>query len=129
MKTYIDYYAAVHWMNNSLILMNNIHEIDPNFEEPINEDEEGNPREYFQYFLTSMSDNDTKFMRKFFPKVRLAKSNVLDCWVLCVDHYGTSWDYVWTECREIMMPNKWNEKNRGTIKIDRSYVAHYMKTE
>ena len=129
MKTYIDYYSAVHWMNNSLILMNNIHEIDPDFEEPINEDEDENPREYFQYFLTSMSDEDVEFMHKFFPDVKLAKSSALDCWVLCVDHYGTSWDYVWTECREIMTPDNWNEKNRGNIKIDRSYVAHYMKTE
>lgn len=129
MKTYIDYYTAVHWNNNSLILMNNIHEIDPEFEEPMNEDEEGNPRDYFQYFLTSMSDEDAKFTRKFFPDVKLAKSNVLDCWVLCVDHYGTSWDYVWTECREIMQPNEWDEKGHGKIEMDRKWTARFLKVD
>lgn len=129
MKTYIDYYTAVHWNNNSLILMNNIHEIDPDFEEPMNEDEEGNTREYFQYFLTSMSDEAAKFSRKFFPEVKLAKSNVLDCWVLCVDHYGISWDYVWTECKEIMLPDKWDEKGHGEIKMDRRWTARFLKVD
>lgn len=129
MKTYIDYYSAVHWNNNSLILMNNIHEIDPDFEEPANEDENGYFHEYFQYFLTSMSDEDAKFTHKFFPDIKIAKSNLLDCWVLCVDHFGTSWDYVWTECKHIMMPDKWDEKGNGTIKMDRRWTARFIKVE
>ena len=30
--------------------------------------------------------------------VIMSYSNLLDCDVLCVDHYGTSWDYVLTDC-------------------------------
>lgn len=33
MKTYIDYYSAVHWNEGSLILFSEIHEIDPDFNE------------------------------------------------------------------------------------------------
>lgn len=64
------------------------------------EDEKDNDgqeyREIFQWFLTSCSEWDVKYLRETFGLL-FTYSNLLDLYVLCVTHYGTSWDYVdWT---------------------------------
>ena len=43
----------------------------------------------------------TKFTKEIFIE-RLTKENkhrhdLLDCYILCVNHYGTSWDYVYCD--------------------------------
>lgn len=102
MKYYIDYYSAVHWLNGDLILFNDIHEIDEEFFcELYREDDDGDlgdPVEIYQYFLTNYSDDDVEWMQKTFPGLHFAFSQKMGLWVLCVDHYGTNWNYVWTEC-------------------------------
>lgn len=95
---YIDYFSAVHWLNGALVLFNDIHEIDPDFYFETYNEETQEENEIFQYFITNYSDNEVKWMRKTFPDLIFEFSNKLGLWILCVDHYGTSWDYVWTRC-------------------------------
>ena len=49
--------------------------------------------EIFQWFLTDCSEFDVKYLREHFGLL-FTFSDLLDCYVLCVTHYGTSWDYV-----------------------------------
>lgn len=140
MRYYIDYYSAVHWLNGDLILFNNIHEIDEEFFIELYEEGEngdlGDPVEIYQYFLTNYSDDDVKWMQKTFPQLHFAFSQKLGLWVLCVDHYGTSWDYVWTQCEldwvkgdEAVVPHSplnWvNDKYES--KIDMVKTAKFMR--
>lgn len=53
--------------------------------------------EIFQYYITDLSDDDVEWRRKVFPDIVYHFSEKLDSWILCVTHYGTSWDYVSTQ--------------------------------
>lgn len=135
MKYYIDYYSAVNWLGKDLILFNDIHEIDEEFFcELYKEDEDGDlgdPIEIFQYFLTNFTTDEVRWMEKTFPKLHFAYSQKLDLWILCVDHYGTSWDYVWTECElDWVMKSEnmgWNEKDEAHYTIARNINTRFMR--
>lgn len=95
-----NYYVATHWLHGSLIMCNNIGEIDPSIWDNLRfnmweEDEDGNEREteIYQYFLTSFSESEVEWMEQHFGLL-FTYSDLLDMYVLCVDHWGTSWDYV-----------------------------------
>ena len=99
MKYETNYRKAVNWLNNDLILCNDIVDIDPsvydNMRFPI-EDEEGNWMDIYQWYLTDCSEGDVEFLERHF-ELHFTYSDVLDKFVLCVPHYGTAWDYVyWT---------------------------------
>lgn len=100
-----DYATAVNWCGNDYVLLNNILEIDPELDlcwtrddddtetlerEALREDAMG---EIFQFFVSDMSEADAKFLRKTFGLL-IAYSPRLECFVLCVDHYGTNWRLV-----------------------------------
>ena len=90
------YRIATHWCYNSFILCNNIAEIDESIWDNARfnfEDEDGNEREIYQYYITDCSESDVEFLEKNF-KLLFTYSDKLDCFVLCVDHCGTGWDYV-----------------------------------
>ena len=97
MKTYIDDSSAVRWLNGSLILCNEITEIDKKFDYRHFDFKEGH--DIFQRYLTNYSEDDVKWIEETFPDIIIGYSPKLDLYVLMVDHYGTSWDYVWTECK------------------------------
>lgn len=93
-----NYKKAVKWLNNSLILCNDITN-DPslydNMRFPLI-DEDDNVCEIYQWFLTDCSESDVEYLEQHFG-LKFTFSDALDLYVLCVDHYGTSWDYVyWT---------------------------------
>ena len=114
-----NYKVAAHWLNNNLILCNDIPNIDESIIENMrfscdpedtddDEDSEAEDwhetdpfglwhpesyREIFQWFLTDCSESDVEFLEEHFG-ILFTFSPVLDLYVLCVDHYGTSWDYV-----------------------------------
>lgn len=92
-----DYRTAVKWCGNSLIMQNDICELDPQFVEDnysiFAEDEEGYFPEYYQYFLTDMSDGDKDYLERTFDLI-FGYSNGLGHYVLCVPHWGTAWDGV-----------------------------------
>ena len=56
-------------------------------------EEDGTYIDIFQFYLTSLSLSDVEFLEEHFGLL-FAYSELLDVYVLCVDHYGTSWDYV-----------------------------------
>jgi hypothetical protein len=100
MKTnYISFSDAVKRFNNSLILCNNITEVDSEIWDYIRfslEDEEGNYREIMQYFITDCSEEDVKYLEMWYGLL-FTYSPALDCYILCVDHWGTSWSSVMIE--------------------------------
>lgn len=108
---YTDYNTAVYWCHNQYIMLNNIRDIDPDFEPPYFDCD----TEYFQFFISNCSDFDKEYLEKSFDLI-FAYSEKLDKWVLCVDHWGTGWDYVL--CRV----KKWEHspaemlKNTGKLK-------------
>lgn len=53
--------------------------------------------EIYQYYLCDVS-NDVKEELKEYGLI-FSYSDMLNLDVLCVDHYGTSWDYILTNCR------------------------------
>lgn len=99
---YCSYRTAAKWGDASLVLLNNIQEIDQEFDPYIDyyedeEDTEESAPEFYQFYVTDLSDDSVEWMRKVFPDLTFVYSELLDLWVLCVSHYGTSWDYVPTE--------------------------------
>lgn len=98
-----NYSVAAHWLNNALIMCNDIAEIDPSVYDNMRfsifeEDEDGyeNQLDIYQWFLTDCSKFDVEFLEKHFD-LKFTYSDLLDLYVLCVTHYGTGWDYVYWE--------------------------------
>lgn len=89
-----NYYVAVHWLNNSFIACNNLPEIDSSVFENARFDFCNPANEVFQWFITSCSDSDVKFLEEHFAGLCFTYSDLLGHWVLCVTHWGTSWDYI-----------------------------------
>lgn len=88
-----NYSVAVHWLNNSLVRCNNIPEFDRSIFENANFSWEETV-DIFQWYITDCSDTEVDFLTKNFPGLLFTYSDKLECWVLCVDHFGTAWDYV-----------------------------------
>ena len=95
-KVFTTYKQAVKWLGSNIVLCNNIPQLDEfiwdNFEKNIFDDE-GNPTEIFQWFITDCSQDDVNWLSKNFDLI-FTYSEKLDCYILAVGHYGTSWDYV-----------------------------------
>jgi hypothetical protein len=95
MKKINNYYDAVHYLDNALILCNDITKIDPDFYADdylgpwLPEDEDDAP-EIYQYFLTNYSFSDAQYLAERFGLL-FQYSPLLDLWVLCVPHFGTMW--------------------------------------
>lgn len=89
------YETIVKMLVGDIVLCNKIAEIDysvwDNLEFELEEDDE-----IYQWYLCNISDYDKKIAKE--CGLLFTYSDLLDCDVLCVDHWGTSWDYVLTEC-------------------------------
>lgn len=57
--------------------------------------EEGEYLEIYQYYLCNLNEFEEETLREW--GILLAYSNKLNVDILCVDHFGTSWDYVMTD--------------------------------
>ena len=84
----ISYKDAVEYMHNSLILCNNISEIDEYLFE--NCELCNVNKEFFQYFLTDCTKDDAERLHKWFG-LNFLYSEKLDLYILCVEHWGTPW--------------------------------------
>lgn len=92
-RTIVDYFIG------DIVLCNNIINIDESVYlnmEYETENEEDYP-EVYQYYLCNVGQWDVEQAKK--AGLILSYSDMLDCNVLCVDHYGTSWDYVLTDVK------------------------------
>lgn len=93
-----------------MVLCNNIAEIDSSVYEnarfpwiqEIEEDGEVYEKEteVYQYFLLSANESDIEYAEEIFPDALFSYSDMLDLFVLCVDHFGTCWDSVHFETTE-----------------------------
>lgn len=96
-KFFTTYKEAVHWLHNNFVLCNNIPGVDEsvwdNARFPLYDDESETETDIFQWFITDASESDVEYLEKNFGLL-FTYSNKLGCFVLCVDHWGTSWDYV-----------------------------------
>lgn len=108
---YTTYKEAVNWLNNDYILCNNLLDIDQSVYENARynayDEETETQTEIFQWYLTDASTEDVEFLEKHFGLL-FTYSNLLDLYVLCVDHYGTSWGYV---RQEVLTYSKENWEN------------------
>lgn len=99
MKT-ISYSSAIKTFNNSFILCNNVQAIDPMMWENMYGNfykEDGETLiDIYQFFITDCSLTDVRYLSEWF-NLPFLYSDELDCFILCVDHCGTSWDYVMIE--------------------------------
>lgn len=116
---YASYRSVIDRYIDDLFLCNNIVDIDDSVYENMNGncfyyiDENGNyytEKEYlndekyliyqelcdfYQYYLCNLSNYEVDYLTKL--GICLSYSDLLDCDVLCVEHFGTSWDYVSTD--------------------------------
>lgn len=121
-KGFASYRTIIERFIGDIVLCNNIVDIDTSVYDNMNEnniyywdnikndyatkeeyenDKENNIseeyREIYQFYLCNISDYEKEQLQK--AGVILSYSDKLDCDVLCVDHFGTSWDYVLTNVK------------------------------
>lgn len=89
----VSYRRVIDRYISDLVLCNKIEEIDFMVWENMSNYEE----EIYQYFLCDLTDFERETLKEY--GIILSYSNVLDLDVLCVDHLGTSWDYVMTDVK------------------------------
>ena len=98
MKT-ISYSSAVKRFNNNLILCNNIPELDltvyDNMRFPLY-NEYDDAIDIYQWYITDCSETDVEYLEQWYG-LKFTYSEMLDAYILCVDHWGTAWDYVMIE--------------------------------
>lgn len=100
-KGWASYRTVIERYIGDIVLCNNIINIDSTVwdnMEPIQEEEkENNYIEIYQYYLCNISEYEKEQAIK--AGLIISYSDLLDCDVLCVDHFGTSWDYVLTNVK------------------------------
>lgn len=102
MKKYkTNFRTAVNWLNNNLILCNNLPEVDESIFDNMRFDyyneEDDEYIDIYQWFITDCNETDVEFLEQHFSGIYFAYSEKLDCFILCVDHFGTAWDGVYCE--------------------------------
>jgi len=93
---YASYRTIISRFIGDIVLCNNIIDVDESIFENM-KGELGEDVEIFQYYLCHIGQWEEEQLLK--AGVILSYSDVLDCDVLCVDHFGTSWDYVLTDVK------------------------------
>ena len=106
------YNIATHWIDGGLVLCNNIREIDESVMDNLRFDAEEDG-EIYQWFLTSYSESDVEYLEKTFGLL-FTYSEKLDCFVLCVDHWGTMWSSVPCE----VLSEDWAKFNKDLLITD-----------
>lgn len=91
-KPKFSYSQAVHWLGNHLIRMPEI--LMPHISARFDEfNENGQPIEIFQYFLTDCSEGDVEFLEESFGLLFYEYPEE-GFFILAVPHWGTSWDMI-----------------------------------
>lgn len=98
----VSYKRLVERYVGDIVLCNNITDVDDGIWDNVDEsnliDEDGdemNDLEIYQYYLCNVGEWEKEQLKG--TGVILSYSDVLDCDVLMVQHFGTSWDYVLTD--------------------------------
>ena len=96
-KGFASYRTLVEYFIGDIVLCNNIAEIDLSIWDNLLfdlEDENGDMVDIYQYFLCNLNEWQREQAKE--HGLLLTYSYMLECDVLVVDHFGTSWDYVLT---------------------------------
>ena len=86
-----DYKTAVKWLGNDFVLCNTAVEID--FAAWDNCDLCKIDNEFYQFYLTDATEREATRLRAMFG-LDFIYSEKFDAFILCVPHWGTSWDSV-----------------------------------
>lgn len=101
-KGYASYRTLVHRFIDNLVLCNNILELDEFLFDNIVVGEIGEDTEIYQAYIIDIANYNIEYLQENLENTNdiiIAYSNMLDCYVLLVDHFGTSWDYVSTDIK------------------------------
>lgn len=91
------YMSVIGLYISDLVLMNTLPMLDMSvWDNMENFDFEDEGLEIFQWFVCHIGEYERKRLLEC-KDIVLSYSNMLECDVLCVTHYGTSWDYVLTD--------------------------------
>ena len=94
-KGYASYRTIIDRFIDSIVLCNKIIEIDTSvYDNMVNYEKDD---EIFQWYLCNLNDYEEEWLEE--AGIILSYSDLLECDLLCVDHYGTSWDYVLTNVK------------------------------
>ena len=104
---YASYRSLVNRYIQDLVLCNNIAEIDDSIWENVQvgnlyNEENDEYTEIYQFYLCNLSETDISSLKELTNDnndIIISYSDMLDCYVLMVDHWGTSWDYVGTSLK------------------------------
>ena len=90
---------------SDLVLCNEVANIEEFIEGQLYDTYEGLENlDIYQYFLCNLTEFEKETLQEY--GILLAYSNKLEVDILCVDHFGTSWDYVMTD---IKWTDNWDE--------------------
>jgi len=99
----ISYRTLLDRLNINCILCNNIINIDELLYNNIvsgsvYDEEDDTYKEIYQYYIIDASDDDIKYINNWYKdELIISYSEKLENYILLVDHFGTSWDYVLTD--------------------------------
>ena len=91
----VSYRRIIERYIQDLVLCNSINEIDNSVF--YNMEEVKDDLEIYQYYLCDLSRYEKEKLEEY--GILLSYSDMLDLDVLCVEHYGTSWDYIMTDIK------------------------------
>lgn len=120
-NNYTTYNIAAHWLDGGLVLCNDITKIDESvlYNFRFDAEEDG---EIYQWYLTSYSEGDIEYLEKTFGLL-FTYSEKLDCFVLCVDHWGTMWSNVPCE----VLSEDWAKFNKDLLITDENKTPEMEK--
>ena len=95
-KGFASYRTIIEYFAGDIVLCNNIVDIDDSVYDNMMECGEDIP-EIYQYYICNLSGYNREQLQK--AGVILSYSDMLDNDIICVDHFGTSWDYVLTDVK------------------------------
>ena len=123
---YTTYNIATHWLDNSYVLCNEVMNEEDFWEEcrfDYNNEDGDYYIDIFQTYLTDASLSEVEWLEKTFG-LKFSYSNRLDCFILCVDHLGTSWKYV----RQEVLDEELLKYNPDIEYIDSCYPPMFKTT-
>lgn len=92
----VSYARIVKRYISDLVLCNDIVDIEEYIEGQLYDSyEDLEDLEIYQYFVCNLNEFEKEILQEY--GILLAYSNKLNVDILCVDHFGTSWDYVMTD--------------------------------